>query len=232
MKEKGKRAITIQPKGADWLILANGKEIQTPKGQPLQVPSMALAKAIAQEWRMQEGIKINPKQMPMQQFVATALDIVNADTLSYRAELLRYAETDLLCYWAEENTELADRQQRSWRPLLDWLGASQGIELRITHSVKAIAQADLPKLASLLEKEAAWRLTFLGSAVANTGSFLLGLALLKGEINAEKAHELANLDALFQEERWGADPDEIRRRQAIKADLIETCRFLSLLSDR
>jgi chaperone required for assembly of F1-ATPase len=60
-------------------------------------------------------------------------------------------------------------------------------------------------------------------------SLAIGLALAEGRLGAAEAFAAAELDSTFQLEHWGEDPEETRRRAAIRADLEAAARFLGLL---
>jgi chaperone required for assembly of F1-ATPase len=55
------------------------------------------------------------------------------------------------------------------------------------------------------------------------------LAVLEDRITPEAAAEAAQLDELYQAERWGIDPEAEKRRAHQKADLVAARRFLDLL---
>jgi chaperone required for assembly of F1-ATPase len=57
------------------------------------------------------------------------------------------------------------------------------------------------------------------------------LALHRGQVGAEAAFEAAELDATFQIEHWGEDPEATRRRAAVLADLAAAGRLMDLASD-
>jgi chaperone required for assembly of F1-ATPase len=63
-----------------------------------------------------------------------------------------------------------------------------------------------------------------------SGSLVLSLAVLEGRLSPEAAAEAAQLDELYQAERWGIDPEAEKRRIAQKADLVAARRFLDLLA--
>jgi chaperone required for assembly of F1-ATPase len=96
----------------------------------------------------------------------------------------------------------------------------------------AIPQSD-QALAALTRAVAAqddFRLTALGVMTGAAGSLAIGLALLEGRISPEDAAAAAQLDELYQAERWGVDPEAEKRRLAQKADLAAARRFLDLLA--
>ena len=68
----------------------------------------------------------------------------------------------------------------------------------------------------------------LGVAIPALGSATLGLALAEGALDAQRAHELASLDELFQVEQWGDDEWARRRRSDVAEDVALAARFIEL----
>ena len=71
-------------------------------------------------------------------------------------------------------------------------------------------------------------LAALHSITTVTGSLILALAVSAGEIDAESAWELSQLDETWQAERWGEDPEASERAEHLKRDLTAAARFLYL----
>ena len=64
------------------------------------------------------------------------------------------------------------------------------------------------------------------------GSLVIALAVAEGQLDAHRAFEAAQLDELFQIERWGADPLATQRHEGIAKDIDAAARFLALLEDK
>jgi chaperone required for assembly of F1-ATPase len=62
-----------------------------------------------------------------------------------------------------------------------------------------------------------------------SGSLVIALALSEGQLSAEDAFAAAQLDELFQIERWGEDPIATERHRGIRRDIEAGTRFLTLL---
>jgi chaperone required for assembly of F1-ATPase len=218
--------------GSGWEIRLDGKGIRTPLGAPLAVPSRALADAVAAEWAGQ-GERIDPASLPLTRLANTAIDrCAGADRAALLAALLRYADSELICHFAESPEPLAARQRAQWQPLLDWAGADLGARLVSVAGVMPADQPDAARrgLSAALETLDPWRLSAVQAAVGAGGSLVIALALAAGRLDAEQAYQAALLDELYQAEIWGADSEAVSRRAAIAAELSAAARFLSLLN--
>ncbi len=118
-------------------VLLDGRPIRTPGRNPLHLPTEALADAVAAEWAEQRET-IEPSSMPLTQLASTALDRVAPQRAAIAAEIARYAETDLLCYHADNPADLVRRQHERWSPLLVWLDQEYGAKLLVTSAIQPI----------------------------------------------------------------------------------------------
>ncbi len=211
-------------------VLLDKKRLLTPAKLPLVVPSRALAKAIAEEWQAQ-GPELRPHTMPLMRLASTAIDLVAKRRQEVVAEIAAYGETDLLCYRADGPPELVARQHAVWQKLLDWATLRYDAPLAVTTGIVPVAQnpATLHALAMAVAAYDPIRLTALHAVTTASGSLIIGLALLEGELDADAAFAAAQLDETFQIERWGEDYEAADRRAALKADIATAARFLLLL---
>src|SRR4051812_18368604 len=83
-----------------FVVRVDGRGVRTPAKAPLKVDREAVAVAMAAEWNAQ-GEFVNPATMPLTRLVNSAIDGVSREMDAVRAEIVRYAGTDLLCYRAD-----------------------------------------------------------------------------------------------------------------------------------
>lgn len=146
-----------------------------------------------------------------------AVDELDKNKAAMVAQLDKFAPTDLLFFFSDK-PELFCIQQQKWQPILDWAKDVLQTELAVTDSLSVPDNKNLPdalhKAAKKLSNEqfCAWY-----AAALNMRSVILGLALVMGKITAIQAAELAVLEELWQNEKWGEDELELQKRQA-KAD--------------
>lgn len=210
-------------------VLLDGRAVKTPSKRVLAVPVRALAEAIAGEWDAQRP-EIDPRAMWLTRLANTAIDLVAPRRADVVAELVTYAETDLLCYRADRPQSLAARQAALWDPLLGW-AAERGIRLQSTIGILHVAQekASLAAYGQAVETLDPFRIAGLHNAVTLTGSAIIGLAVALGRLTPEEAFDIAHVDENWQMELSGEDEEERARLEARRADLLETARFIRLL---
>jgi chaperone required for assembly of F1-ATPase len=218
--------VTIEDRG----IRLDGRSLRTPQRAELILPSDALASAIAEEWRAVDGA-IDPRAMPLTGLANAAIDIVAPDAAGFAAGLARYAETDLLCYRADYPADLLARQDEVWNPPLDWARRRYDVDFIVTAGINHVAQPaeTVQRLARAIASRDAYRLAALSPLITISGSLILSLALAEGELTEEQTWRAAELDDLWQAEKWGEDELATRAREDRRRDFKAAARFLALL---
>lgn len=218
----------VRPGDGGLVVTLDDRPLRTPEGRPLAVPGEALARAIAAEWAEQDE-EIRPETMPCTRLAATALDRVAPMRADLVETLMRYAETDLLCYRVDDPPELAERQNAAWQPIVDWAMTRFDARLIVTTGILPVPQPSqaLRALLAAVEELEDMELSAVQALAAASGSLLLALAVREGRISAEDAFEFSQIDETYQIEQWGEDEEAARRRAALRADMIGAGRFLA-----
>lgn len=215
------KAASIEASEGGWLVLLDSRAVKTPARQRLAVPSEALARAIAGEWNRQ-GAHVDVQAMHLTRLVNVALDRVGQQRSAMVDEVVKYCQTDLLCFLAETPADLRARQISQWRPVREWAGKALDIVLlEVPGGLLAAPQppASLEAARAYADGLDDLQLTGLNFGLGLFGSALLAIAVTAGHIGAGAAYELSILDELYQAEHWGADAENearlnLNRRQA------------------
>lgn len=223
------KAASVRPAGAGWEVVLDDRPLRTPGKQPLVLPTEALARAVAAEWDAQADV-IDPNRMPLTRAANSAIEKVTPQFHDVATMLAEYGGTDLLSYRADAPEELARAQAEGWDPLIDWAATELRAPLRITHGVIPVPQdpAALLKLHAEVVALDAFGLTALHDLVTLPGSLVLGLAVIRGRIDAETAHALSRIDEEFQAQRWGRDEEADAAAAARLAAMRDSERFWQL----
>jgi chaperone required for assembly of F1-ATPase len=199
--------------GEAFAVLLDGKVAKTPGRKPLAVPQRPLAEALAAEWEAQ-GERLEPASMPLTRIVNAAIDRVAGEIAAVRADVVKYAGTDLICYRAEGPQSLVDTQEAAWSPIIGWarqaLGARFILAAGIVH-VKQNASA-LTAIDHVLRPLDALSLAALHTVTTLTGSVVIALALHRGQLSVEEAWVAAHIDEDWQMAQWGKDDAALARR--------------------
>jgi len=209
-----------------WAVLLDDRPVRTPGRRPLTLPEQALAEAIAAEWAAQETL-IDPAGMPLTRIANSALDGVSDALEQVRADAARFAETDLLCYRAEEPQGLVARQTESWDPLLDWAREALGLRFNLAGGIVHVAQPPetLERVNKIVAGFDAFALSGVHVITSLTGSMVLSLAVAHGRVSAEEAWAASLVDEDWQISQWGEDAEAKRRREERWRDMEAAARF-------
>ncbi|MBM3650212.1 MAG: ATPase [Alphaproteobacteria bacterium] len=218
-----------------YCVLLDGKPMRTPAKAVLVVPTRALAEAIAAEWRtVPEKADINVAHLALTRLAATGLDRVAGQRARVIEDTAKYGGSDMLCYRAGEPETLARRQLETWQPLLDWASERYGARLAVVEGTAFVPQpADsTARLQAAVAAHGDLALSALYNLTHIAGSLVIALAVAEGRLSAEAAFAAAQLDELYQIERWGDDPIAAKRHEGIRHDIAAAARFLALLEAR
>lgn len=220
---------TVEPAADGFSVALDGRPIRTPGGTSLCLPTAALADAIRREWEGQ-GDTIAPATMPMTQLACTAADRIAPHRSEIVERLAAFAATDLVCYRAADSRALAERQEASWRPILDWAARRHGAAFTVTQGMMPVAQPEsaIQAVKGAVRTLDTPALTALSCVTAAAGSILIGLALVDREISAEQAFQASQVDETYQSEHWGADAEADARRESLRAEIEAAAAYLAL----
>jgi chaperone required for assembly of F1-ATPase len=209
-------AVEVREADGRHALMLDGRGARTPGRNPLVAPSRGLMLKVAEEWERQ-GEAIDPAEMPLTRLLNSAVDGVAHTMAETKADILRYAGSDLLCYRVEEPEDLVERQARAFDPVLRWAAETLGARFNVTAGLMHVAQphAALDAIKAVLAAyDDSATLAALSVMTTLTGSTLLALAVARGFLSAEAAWRAGQVDEDFQAERWGADAEAAARREA------------------
>ncbi|MGQ4272929.1 ATP12 family chaperone protein [Terrihabitans sp. B22-R8] len=220
---------TVQAADEGFAVLLDGRPVRTPARTIVATPWRALSEALAGEWAAQAEF-INPSTMPLSRIVNSAIDGVAREVESVRAEIVKYAGSDLLCYRAEGPERLVERQSRAWDPVLAWARDDLGARFVLAEGVMFTDQPGdaVRAVERALEDLDVFRLAATHVATTLTGSSLLALALLRGHLPVEEAWAAAHVDEDWTNELWGSDEEAELRRARRFEEMQAAARILSL----
>jgi chaperone required for assembly of F1-ATPase len=200
--------VSVAAADGGWRVLLDGRGIKTAAGKAQIVPSEALADALAAEWAGQ-GEELDPKAFRLRDLTDYALDIVADDREAVIRSVLRFAETDTLCYRGDAGEALWERQQQVWEPLLKAAEARWDIHFVRIEGVIHQPQppATLERLAKVLRAHSDFSLAALNTLASLSTSLVIALAAIAPDAEAVALWDAANLEEDWQAELWGKDAE-------------------------
>ena len=213
----------------DLGIALDGRAVKTPMKAPLCLPTRPLAEAVAAEWDAQ-GEKIDAAAMLFTKLANTAIDRVAQDRARIEAEVLDYANSDLVCYRAGHPPELAQRHMASWDPVVDWARTVLDAPFEVTEGIvhKPQPPSAIAAHGLALKALSAFELAAYHSIMTLTGSALIAMMLARRATVPEAAWLASHVDEDYQIEQWGQDAEAQARRAVRYAEFMACCRFILL----
>ncbi len=212
-----------------WQILLDGRAVKTPMKKTMLVPNEALANLVMNEWSAVEET-IDPNTMPLTQILSTQLDRVAAEREAMRGQLLKYLDTDLVCYRTPPNTPeektQGEEQDKLWNPWCDWFEKRFGQKLQTTMDIAALKQnAEAHEnVKAAVDEMDDLRFTVLQLTVPLSGSLVLALAFVEKELEPRAMYEATHIeerfkDEMYKAEKYGRDPMQEKKETEMMRDL-------------
>ncbi len=212
-----------------FTVHLDGRAIKTPAKASLVVPTLGLAKAIAEEWDAQEG-KIDPGTMPVTRTANAAIDKVVPQFAEVADMIAAYGDADLLCYRATQPDELVAHQTATWDPFLQWAQTELGVMLTPVAGLMHKPQSPeaLAELSCRTSAMSAFELAAFHDLVSLSGSLILGFAATFDVWNGANLWEISQVDEIWQRKQWGRDEDAVAAAEIKAAAFQDAKRFYDL----
>jgi len=222
--------VAIAEADGGWSVRLDDRPLRTPARATLVVPGLALAEAIAEEWRAC-GADIDPRAMPLTGLANAAIDHIAPRPDVFRTDLARYAEGDLLCYRADHPPKLVAAQAAEWDSLLVWARRRFDVDFVVATGIMHVPQspASIAALGAALKPATPFELAALSPIITIGGSLIIALALFEQAIEPDTAWDAVTVDDRWQLDQWGADEEALAALANRRADFAAAARFLALV---
>ena len=223
------KTVTVGEQEDGWRVLLDGRAIKTVAGRPQILPTRDMAEALAEEWADQ-GDEIDQAAFVLRDLADYALDVVAHERADVIRSLVAFAGTDTLCYRAEPDEPLHERQQEVWEPLLHAAEQRWDVHFERIDGIMHRPQpaATLARMEAVLAAESDAALAALNTLTSLSASLVIGLAALAPDAEAEALWDVANLEEDWQASLWGKDYEAEARRAQRLATFQAAIRFARL----
>ena len=218
-------------------ILLDSRTLKTQGKVPLFAPNEDIANRVVREWADQTDM-IVPDTMPFTQVLSTKIDRIAQNRNAITEVLLKYVDTDLLCYLAATPEGLVQAQKEKWACWRFWFEETFGgaESLKTTTDLKACKQEpsihkNIEKYITSLDDD---HYTVFQLIASMSGSLLLAMAFTAGKAGCDEVFEAMYVeehfkDALYNAEKYGVDPIAEKKQRADQDDLRAYEDYLSSL---
>jgi len=188
------------------------RTLKTPQGTQLALSQkqLPLALLIADEWENQTDV-LKPHALPVTSLVSRALDgFADAEIREQVvANLLRYLDTDTVCFHETQPERLVELQESHWKPLIKWVEQTYDCKIELYEGLFGTRQPleTVLKLGKAVEGFDSFKLAAFERAVLASKSYLIALALVQGHLSVEDAAQCAHVEVQSQINRWGEVED-------------------------
>lgn len=222
--------VAVAARGSGHAVHLDGRPLRTPGKLVLVLPTPQMAEAIAREWS-EQGAMIDPMSMPLTRIANSVRDQVEGRETEVRADIVKYAGSDLLCYRADGPAELVALQAAAWDPLLDWALETLGADLAVCTGLMPVEQsaASHAAIEAAVAHLDSFRLAAAHVMTTLLGSVILMLATEGGYLTPENAWKAAHIDEDWQIAQWGEDSEAARRQKNRKTEFLAAVRLSRLL---
>ncbi|RZK02379.1 MAG: molecular chaperone, partial [Novosphingobium sp.] len=216
------KQVSVGQNEEGWRVLLDGRGLKTVSGRAQVLPTQALAEALAEEWADQ-GDEIDPASFVLRDMADYAIDVVGQDRSDAIRSLVAYAGTDTLCYRAEPDEPLHERQLEVWEPLLHAAEQRWDVHFERIDGIMHRPQpaATLTRMEAVLAAESDHVLAAVNTLTNLASSLVIALAALAPEADADALWDVANLEEDWQASLWGKDA-EAEERRAQRLAVFET----------
>ncbi len=216
MSQKIKRFYTdVETTAVDtgFQIELDERPVKSAGQQLLQLPNKKMAEQLADEWHRQKEF-VDFANMPVMRFASAVSDNIIPRPDDARAEILKYAHSDLLCYRVSEPENLVERQASLWDPVLLQFKEELKIDFVNSTDIQYVEQGgnSMKRFEALVTPLEDYQLGAVHLVTVMTGSAALAITLGNNWLTAEAVWQCAHLDEDFQAEHWGEDAEAISRR--------------------
>lgn len=210
-------------------ICIQNKLLKTPLGNPLQVPTLALAQAIEKEW--EQDSSFHYRQKPLTSLAATAIERVKEEREAYTTDVIQSISKDAILFWAETPESLVKLQVEKWGPVIEKVNQALGLSLKSTLSLSILSLSleEENKLKEVLDRQTPFKFAGFIHLLSLTASFCVAFLILEGQLFAEEGWDLAHLHEHEQRRVWGEDSEALLREESLHKEFLETIRFLELI---
>lgn len=194
-------------------LLINNKEIKTPENALFNFKDKTFAELMLKEIKRFNLKKLN--QSLYYNIFSLAKDKIFINKQKYIDEVMKYINTDLICYWENKPQDLHALQIDNWRKQLKKL-KDEELKFDYTYNILPIKQKDssIELLKNKLIQLDDIILACLLIVTKTTSSLLLSYLFTTNRIKPIDLYKNTYLHEIWQSNKWGIVEEEKEKRES------------------
>ena len=195
-----------------FYLLINDKEIKTPEKVSFDFKVKIFPILILKELRKFKLKNLN--QSVYYNIFSIAKDKISVDKQTYIDEVMKYINTDLICYWENKPEDLYNLQLDNWNLQLKKL-KKEKLNFDYTYNILPIKQrnSSIGFLKNKLIKLDDITLACLMIVTKTTSSLLLSYLFITNRIKPIDLYKNTYLHEIWQSKKWGIVEEEKEKRE-------------------
>ena len=216
-----------------YQILLDKKILKTPMQNDLIFTNYRISYETSLEWDINSD-ELDTDEMIFFGIFSTAIDRIVNDRVLYINEIMKFVDTDLICYKADKPDELVELQNKHWDPILLIIKNYIGEEIEVFTGIMPRTQNIQVhnKIKKLIHNFSNIELSILHRLTNIIGSIFISLCVIKGDILKEHICQLYFLDELWQAENWGVEEEAAKKRDKVSKELKKIITLVNYLKEK
>jgi len=195
-----------------YILFIDDKEVKTPENLSFNFNEKNLPELILKEVKRFKYKHLN--QSIYYKIFSIAKDKFFVDKQKYIDEVMKYINTDLICYWEKKPKDLYTLQLENWKLELDKL-KNEELSFNYTFSILPIKQNNISikLLKKKLIKLDDINLACLLIVTKISSSLLLAYLFITDKIKPNQLFKNTYLHEIWQSNKWGIVEEEKQKRE-------------------
>ena len=205
----------------------NNKQLKTTNDNIIKVAGLSFAKRILTKLE-QEQRKKNSNFIKLF-FYSFDLNIKQARIIT--ESIIKYIDTDLVCYRANEGTELEKIQKKLWDPYIKFCEKHYQLNYKKIYTVMPYSQeaSNKDKILKIIDSMDKYYLTAFFFLVEITNSIIISLNIIYENISTNIVWKACNLEDEYNQTKWGLDEDFNKKLLFKKTFFIDIIKFIKII---
>ena len=221
--------LTVIKKNNYFFFLLNNQKLKTSLNNKIKVKD----KIIANILKDKINLLIKNKEIQKSYFMKILyfhFDLKRQNINFFKKKIIENLNTDLLCYRANKDSEIAAIQKKKHDPLLNFVEKEYKLLFKVVNNIMPVNQdtyniSKLKNILNILNKHKFTAYYFMNTF---SNSNIIALNFLANNIESDYLWECIVLEETYSLKKWGKDKEAYRRLQDKKKDFEEIVYFYLL----